>query len=88
MPRYKLTQARSFTPPVAKLPDDVRKMLADVYRVLAQGPLPGDSLLQVEPLPGASDTYTVPFGGAGFLVYVENEDGRAIELVGMVWLGP
>jgi hypothetical protein len=27
-------------------------------------------LLRVEPVPGAPDTYTVPFAGAGFLVYV------------------
>jgi hypothetical protein len=30
-------------------------------------------VLQVEPLPGMSDTYTVPFAGAGFLVYLVDQ---------------
>lgn len=55
--------------------------------MLSQGPLPGDSLLQVEPLPGAPDTYTVPFAGAGFLVYAVDQQRRTVELVGMIWLG-
>ena len=55
--------------------------------MLAHGPLPGQSLLQVEPLPGAPDTYTVPFGAAGFLVYVVDHEHRTVELVGMIWLG-
>jgi hypothetical protein len=55
--------------------------------VLVQGPLPGESLLAVEPLPGAADTYPVPFGGAGFLVYVVDEPAGVTELVGMIWLG-
>jgi hypothetical protein len=58
-----------------------------VYRALAGGPLPGESLLHVEPPPGAPNTYTVPFGDAGFLVYVVIEETRVVELVGMVWLG-
>ena len=60
MARWRITQATSFGSLVAALPDDTRAALADVYRVLSQGPLPGDSLLQVEPLPDAPDTYTVP----------------------------
>ncbi len=87
MARYRLTQASGFSLLVAQLPDEVRKVLADVYRVLVQGPLPGESLLAVEPLPGADDTYTVPFGGAGFLVYVVDEPAAVIELIGMIWLG-
>lgn len=89
MTRYRLTQASGFSLLVAQLPEDVRKALADTYRVLAQGPLPGQSLLAVEPLPGtvAGNTYTVPFGGAGFLVYTVDERARVIELVGMIWLG-
>jgi hypothetical protein len=84
---WRITQASSFGGLVAALPDDTRKALADVYRVLSQGPLPGESLLQVEPLPGTSDTYTVPFAGAGFLVYVVDQERRTVELVGMIWLG-
>ena len=87
MARYRLTQASGFSLLVAQLPDDVRKLLADVYRVLVQGPLPGESLVTVEPLPGAAKTYTVPFGGAGFLVYIVDEPAGVIELVGMIWLG-
>jgi hypothetical protein len=56
--RWRITQATSFGALVAALPDDPRKALADVYRVLSRGPLPGESVLQVEPLPGAPDTYT------------------------------
>jgi hypothetical protein len=56
--RWRITQATSFGSLVAALPDDTRVTLADVYRVLSQGPLPAESVLQVEPLPGAPDTYT------------------------------
>jgi hypothetical protein len=58
--RWRITQASSFRPLVAALPDEIRRALADVYRVLSQGPLPGESLLQVEPLPGAPDTSPSP----------------------------
>ena len=87
MARWRITRATSFGSLVAALPDDTRKALADEYRVLSQGPLPGDSLLHVEPLPGAPDTYTVPFAGAGFLVYAVDQQRRTVELVGMIWLG-
>jgi hypothetical protein len=85
--RWRITQATSFGLLVAALPDETRVALADVYRMLSQGPLPGESVLQVEPLPGAPDTYTVPFGTAGFLVYVVDRQRRTVELVGMIWLG-
>jgi hypothetical protein len=85
--RWRITQATSFGALVAALSDEARKALADVYRVLSHGPLPGESLLQVEPLPGTPDTYTVPFAGAGFLVYVVDRQRRTVELVGMIWLG-
>ncbi len=87
MARWWITHAPSFRPLVAELPDEPRRALAAVYRVLSRGPLPGESVLQVEPLPGAADTYTVPFAGAGFLVYVVDQPRRAVELVGMIWLG-
>jgi hypothetical protein len=35
----------------------------------------------------APDTYTVPFAGASFLVYVVDQQRRTVELVGMIWLG-
>jgi hypothetical protein len=44
--RWRITQAISFGSLVAALPDETRVALADVYRVLSQGPLPGESLLQ------------------------------------------
>jgi hypothetical protein len=84
---WQITHAVSFGSLVAALPDDTRRALADVYRVLSQGPLPGESVLQVEPLPGAPDTYTVPFAAAGFLVYVVDQQRRIVEMVGMIWLG-
>jgi hypothetical protein len=84
---WRITQATSFNSLVAALPDDTRVALADVYRVLSHGPLPGESVLQVEPLPGTPDTYTVPFASAGFLVYVVDQQRRTVELVGMIWLG-
>ena len=88
MARWRITQATSFGSLVAALPDDTRVALADVYRVLSQRPLPGESLLQVEPLPGAPDTYTAaPFADAGFLVYAVDQQRRTVELVGMIWLG-
>ena len=87
MTRWRITQATSFGLLIAALPDDTRKALADVYRMLSHGPLPGESLLQVEPLPGVPDTYTVPFASAGFLVYVVDQQDRTVELVGMIWLG-
>jgi hypothetical protein len=85
--RWRITQATSFNTLVAALPNDTRAALADVYRVLSRGPLPGESVLHVEPLPGAPDTYTVPFAGAGFLVYAVDQQRRSVELVGMIWLG-
>jgi hypothetical protein len=85
--RWRITHAPSFRPLVAGLPDEPRRALADVYRALSLSPLPGESVLQVEPLPGVPDTYTVPFAGAGFLVYVVDQPRRTIELVGMIWLG-
>jgi hypothetical protein len=85
--RWRITQATSFGALVEALPEETRTALADIYRVLSRGPLPGESLLPVEPLPGAPDTYTVPFAGAGFLVYVVDQQRRTVELVGMIWLG-
>ena len=87
MAGWRIAHAPSFTPLVAAPPDDIRQALADVYRVLSRGPLPGESVLQVEPLPGAPDTYTVPFAGAGFLVYIVDRARRIVECVGMIWLG-
>lgn len=87
MVRWRITHAPSFRSLAAELPDEIRQALADVYRVLSRGPLPGESVLQVEPLPGAQDTYTVPFADAGFLVYVLDHPSRTVELVGMIWLG-
>jgi hypothetical protein len=84
---WRITQATSFGALVAALPDESRKALADVYRVLSHGPLPGESVLQVEPLPGTPGTYTVPFAGAGFLVYVVDQQRRTVQVVGMIWLG-
>jgi hypothetical protein len=58
---------------------ELRETFAAIYRALAQGPLPSDFLLHAEPLPGVPDTYTVPFGDAGILVYVVDQDLHTVE---------
>lgn len=68
---------------VATLSEPGRVELAETYRALASGPLPGQSLLHVEPYPGLPDTYTVPFRG-GLLVYVVPPGGRVVGMVAMV----
>jgi hypothetical protein len=49
-------------------------------------PLPGQSLLVVEPYPAVPNTYTVPFRG-GLLIYVV-PPGRRVGLVDMVGVQP
>ena len=61
--------------------------MAQLYRVLAEGPLPNQSLVRVEPYPGLPDTYTVPFEG-GLLVYVVPPGTRVIGMVAMVGIEP
>ena len=53
---------------VAALPQQAQAELANVYRALARGPLPGQPLLAVEPYLAVPTTYTVQFRG-GLLIY-------------------
>lgn len=45
---------------VAALSQQAQAELANVYRALARGPLPGQPLLAVEPYSAVPNTYTVP----------------------------
>jgi hypothetical protein len=58
-----------------------------VYRALARRPLPGQSLLAVEPYSAVPNTYTVPFRG-GLLIYVVSPGKRAVGMVDMVGVKP
>jgi hypothetical protein len=66
---YTIKHSPEFSALVAALPEQAWAELADVYRTLARGPLPGQSLLAVEPYSAVPNTYTVPFRG-GLLVYL------------------
>jgi hypothetical protein len=85
--RWRITQATSFGALVAALPDDTRKALADVYRVLSHGPLPGESVLQVEPLPGGTGHLHRPLRWRRLPRLRGGPARRTVELVGMIWLG-
>jgi hypothetical protein len=45
-----------------------KQWLAEIYRILAITPLPGQSVLGVQPHPWLPDIYTVPFLN-GYLVF-------------------
>jgi hypothetical protein len=80
---YSIKHSPEFSQLVAALPQAAQGELADVYRALARGPLPGQSLLAVEPYPAVPNTYTVPFRG-GLLIYVVPPGKRVVGMVDMV----
>jgi hypothetical protein len=80
---YTIKHSPEFSALVAALPEQACAELADVYRTLARGPLPGQSLLAVEPYSAVPNTYTVPFRG-GLLVYLVPPGKRVIGMVDMV----
>jgi hypothetical protein len=84
---FRIRQAPEYSLLVAGLSERALTELAEVYRALASGPLPGQSLLHVEPYPGLPDTYTVPFRG-GLLVYVVATGKRVVGMVAMVGVEP
>src|SRR6266545_6880824 len=49
MVRWRIIQTAEYARAVASVAPSTRAALAQVYRVLAQGPLPGESSLAVEP---------------------------------------
>jgi hypothetical protein len=83
MAAFRIRQGAEFSQLVAALSDSARSELAEIYRALASGPLPSQSLLHVEPYPGLPDTYTVPFRG-GLLVYVVPPGKLVVGMVAMV----
>lgn len=80
---YTIKHSPEFSQLVAALSEHAQSELADVYHALSRGPLPGQSLLAVEPYPAVPNTYTVPFRG-GLLIYVVPPGKRVVGMVDMV----
>jgi hypothetical protein len=80
---YTIKHSPEFSQLVAALSQQARAELAVVYRALARGPLPGQSLLAVERYSAVPNTYTVPFRG-GLLIYVVPPGKRIVGMVDMV----
>jgi hypothetical protein len=84
---YTIKHSLEFSQLVATLSEQAHAELAAVYRALARGPLPGQSLLAVEPYSAVPNTYTVPFRG-GLLIYVVPPGKRVVGMVDMVGVQP
>jgi hypothetical protein len=84
---YTIKHSPEFSALVAALSEQARAELADVYRALARGPLPGQSLLAVEPYSAVPNTYTVPFRG-GLLIYLVPPGKGVVGMVDMVGVQP
>ena len=84
---YTIKHSLEFSQLVATLSQQARAELAAVYRALARGPLPGQSLLAVEPYSAVPNTYTVSFRG-GLLIYVVPPGKRVVGMVDMVGVKP
>jgi hypothetical protein len=80
---YSIKHSPEFSQLVAALPQEAQAELARVYRALARGPLPGQSLLAVERYSAVPNTYTVPFRG-GLLIYLVPPGKRVVGMVDMV----
>jgi hypothetical protein len=80
---YTVKHSPEFSELVAALSEQARAELAAVYRALARGPLPGQSLLAVEPYSAVPNTYTVPFR-SGLLIYVVPPGKGVVGMVDMV----
>jgi hypothetical protein len=80
---YTIKHSPEFSQLVATLSEHAQAELADVYRALARGPLPGQSLLAVEPYSTVPNTYTVPFRG-GLLIYLVPPGKRVVGMVDMI----
>jgi hypothetical protein len=84
---YTIRHSPEFSQLVATLSEQAHAELAAVYRALARGPLPGQSLLAVEPYSVVPNTYTVPFRD-GLLIYVVPPGKRVVGMVDMVGVQP
>ena len=80
---YTIKHSPEFSQLVAALPQEAQAELAEVYRALARGPLPGQSLLAVEPYSAVPNTYTVASRG-GLLIYVVPPGKNVVGMVDMV----
>lgn len=80
---YTIRHSPEFSALVAALSEQARAELAEVYRALARGPLPGQSLLAVERYSAVPNTYTVPFR-SGLLIYVVPPGKRVVGMVDMI----
>lgn len=80
---YTIKHSLEFSQLVATLSQQAQEELAAVYRALARGPLPGQSLLAVERYSAVPNTFTVPFRG-GLLIYVVPPGKRVVGMVDMV----
>jgi hypothetical protein len=84
---YTIRHSPEFSQLVAALSEQAQAELAAVYRPLVRGPLPGQSLLAVEPYSAVPNTYTVPFRG-GLLIYVVPPGKRVVGMVDMAGVQP
>jgi hypothetical protein len=84
---YTIRHSPEFSALVAAMSEEARAELADVYRALARGPLPGQSLLAVEVYSAVPNTYTVPFRG-GLLIYLVPPGKQVVGMVDMVGVQP
>jgi hypothetical protein len=80
---YTIKHSPEFSQLVATLSEHAQAELADVYLALARGPLPGQSLLAVEPYSTVPNTYTVPFRG-GLLIYLVPPGKQVVGMVDMI----
>jgi hypothetical protein len=84
---YTIKHSPEFSQLVATLSEQAQTELATVYRALARGPLPGQSLLAVERYSAVPNTYTVAFRG-GLLIYVLPPGKQVVGMVDMVGVQP
>ena len=85
MVRWRIVQTPEYARAVASLAPSSREALASLYRILAQGPLPVESLLAVMPYAAIPNAYSVPVGGQGLVVYLVLPAKRTVGLVGLIW---
>ena len=84
---YTIKHSPEFSQLVVTLSEQAQAELAAVYRALARGPLPGQSLLAVERYSAVPNTDTVPFRD-GLMSYVVPPGKRVVGMVDMVGVLP
>jgi len=86
MVRWRIIQTAEFARAVASLAPSTRAAIASVYRVLAEGPLPGESTLAIEPYAAVPSAFSVPVGDEGLIVFLVLPAARTVGLVGLIWI--